>query len=201
MTDEEGSAESEFRTSIETRRLLLRPPEPKDEAEIAMLSAGPGIADGLAALPCSGKNQIGVTFVIVERKSGLLIGSAMYGAMADRPAATEASCWIGEPHWGRGYATEAMQAVVDRAFTDRRIDILWSSNRVMNARGRRVIEKCGFQFREAGMARSPILRGAVPVERFSLERRNWQALRAWSAATTTKAANKSEGYESRKDLT
>jgi len=141
MTDEEESAESEFRSSIETRRLLLRPPERKDEAEIAMLSAGPRIAEGLAALPCPGRNRIGGTFVIVERSSGLLIGSAMFGPMADRPAATEAACWIGEPHWGRGFATEAMQAAVDCAFADLRIDLVWSSNRVMNQRGRRVIEQ------------------------------------------------------------
>jgi hypothetical protein len=44
-----------------------------------------------------------------------------------------------------------------------------------------VIEKCGFQFRETGMVRFPILNGAVPVERFALERRTWAALRAWSA--------------------
>jgi RimJ/RimL family protein N-acetyltransferase len=200
MTDEEESAESEFGSSIETRRLALRPPAPEDEAAIALLSASPRIADGLATLPCPGRNDIGETFAIVERSNGLLIGSAMYGSMTDRPAATEAACWIGEPHWGRGYATEAMQAVIDRAFADRRIHTLWCSNRVMNERGRRVIEKCGFQFRETGMARSPILRGAVAVERFALERRNWQALRAWGTATIAKAANKSTGYESRKDL-
>jgi RimJ/RimL family protein N-acetyltransferase len=199
MTDEEESTESEFGSSIETRRLALRPPAPEDEAAIALLSASPRIADGLAALPCPGRSDIGETFVIVERKNRVLIGSAMYGAMVDRPAATEAACWIGEAHWGRGYATEATQAVIDRAFADRRIQTLWCSNRVVNGRGRRVIEKCGFQFREAGMARSPILRGAVPVERFALERRNWEALRAWGAVTIARAANRDRDYESRKD--
>jgi RimJ/RimL family protein N-acetyltransferase len=200
MTDEEESAESEFRSFIATRRLALRPPATDDESGFAVLSASPKIAEGLAALPCPGLGDLGETFAIVERDNNMLIGSAMYGAMADRPAATEAACWIGELHWGRGYATEAMQAVIDRAFTDRRVHTLWCSNRVMNQRGRRVIEKCGFQFREAGMARSPILRGAVPVERFALERRNWQALRAWGTATIAKATNKSKGHESRTDL-
>ena len=58
---------------------------------------------------------------------------------------------------------------------------LWCSNRASNARARRVIEKCGFQFRGTGMVRSPTLFGAFPVERFVLERRNWASLKAWGA--------------------
>jgi hypothetical protein len=34
------------------------------------------------------------------------------------------------------------------------------------------------------MVRSPILKGAVPVERYVLERRNWAALRAWGLPRT-----------------
>jgi hypothetical protein len=62
----------------------------------------------------------------------------------------------------------------------------------MNHRARRVIEKCGFQFRETGMVRSPVLRGAVPVERFALERRNWAALRAWGLPPTKRRRRSGE---------
>jgi RimJ/RimL family protein N-acetyltransferase len=189
MTDGEEGEEPEFRSSIETRRLYLRQPGAHDEAEIATLSAGRAIAENLAALPCPVHGENGETFVVVERKSLCVIGSAIYGPMADRPRATEVACWIGEVHWGNGYATEATQALIDRAFADQRIGILWCSNRVMNHRARRVIEKCGFQFRETGMVRSPILKGAVPVERFVLERRNWAALRAWGLGHATHERN------------
>jgi RimJ/RimL family protein N-acetyltransferase len=189
MTDEEEGEEPQFSSSIETRRLYLRPPQPHDEAEIASLSAGRAIAENLAALPCPVHGEHGETFVVLERKSAHLIGSAIYGPMADRRRATELVCWIGERHWGHGYATEATQALIDRAFADETIDILWCSNRVMNHRARRVIEKCGFQFRETGMVRSPILKGAVPVERFVLERRNWAALRAWGAPMAKRERN------------
>ena len=46
-------------------------------------------------------------------------------------------------HEGRGYATEATQAVVDLAFADTGATAVWCSNRVSNSRARRVIEKCG----------------------------------------------------------
>jgi RimJ/RimL family protein N-acetyltransferase len=193
MTDGEEGEEPEFRSSIETRRLYLRQPRPHDEAEIATLSAGRAIAENLAALPCAVHGENGETFVVLERNSKRLIGAAMYGPMAERRRATEVACWIGESHWGFGYATEATQALIDRAFADQRIDILWCSNRVMNHRARRVIEKCGFQFRETGMVRSPILKGAVPVERFVLERRNWAALRAWGLARTNAWNGESHG--------
>jgi RimJ/RimL family protein N-acetyltransferase len=189
MSDGEQGEEPEFRASIETRRLHLRRPLPHDEAEIATLSAGRAIAENLAALPCPVHGEHGETFVVVERNARRLIGAAMYGPMAERRRATEVACWIGESHWGFGYATEASQALIDRAFADDRIDILWCSNRVMNHRARRVIEKCGFQFRETGMVRSPILKGAVPVERFVLERRNWAALRAWGLPSAARERN------------
>jgi GNAT superfamily N-acetyltransferase len=175
------SEESELRLRIETARLSLRRPRTGDEAEIAVMSAGRRIAENLAALPCPDSGGIGETFVLVERCKNRLVGAGMYGPRVDRPSATEIACWIGEPHWGKGFGTEAAQAVIDRAFADERIGILWCANRVLNDRARRVIEKCGFQFRETGMVRFPILNGAVPVERFALERRTWTALRAWGA--------------------
>jgi RimJ/RimL family protein N-acetyltransferase len=106
--------------------------------------------------------------------------------MPDRPGAIEVATWIGEAYWGRGYATEATHAIIDRAFTETGISVLWCSNRVSNSRARRVIEKCGFQFRETGMVRSPASFGAVPVERFVLERRNWTSLKSWGAAVAEK---------------
>jgi hypothetical protein len=44
-----------------------------------------------------------------------------------------------------------------------------------------VVEKCGFQYRGTGMVRAASRSGAVPVERFVLERRNWESLKAWGA--------------------
>ena len=124
---------------------------------------------------------------MVERRSGTVVGLSAYGQMSDRPGAIEVATWIGEAHWGRGYATEATHAVIDRAFCETGITILWCSNRVSNGRARRVIEKCGFQFRETGMVRSPASFGAMPVERFVLERRNWASLKSWGAGSSEEA--------------
>ena len=181
MPGEEDEEGYQFGFVIVTSRLWLRVPNAKDSAAMAVLAASPIVADNLAAAPCPLAGETGERFAVVDRHSRAIVGGASYGPMVDRRASLEVAAWIGEPFWGRGFATEATQAVIDRAFADQRIQVLWCSNRASNQRARRVIEKCGFQFRETGMVRSPSLRGAMPVERFVLDRRNWRSLKAWGA--------------------
>jgi RimJ/RimL family protein N-acetyltransferase len=180
MRGGEDEEEFEFSALILTRRLLLRPPDQGDLAAITVLSRNPRVAENLAASPGERRGDFSGSFAVVEKDGGAVVGATAYGPMPSRPAAVEIATLIGEPHWGRGYATEATQALIDRIFADGRILVLWCSNRASNLRARRVVEKCGFQFREAGMERSPSGR-AMPVERFVLERRNWTSLKAWGA--------------------
>ena len=77
----------------------------------------------------------------------------------------------------------ATQTAIDRAFADPATTRVWCSIRVSDGRARRVVEKCGFQYTGTGMGRSPGSPGAVPVERFVLERRNWASLKSWGAPT------------------
>src|SRR5690606_17083505 len=126
----------------------------------------------------------GVAFAVFDRQSGALVGASGYGPLADSPAAIEIATWIGEEYWGHGFATEASQAIIDFVFGRRPADVLWCANRAGNGRARRVIEKCGFQFRGGGMTRAPLLQAAMPVERFALERRNWVSLKSWAAPGT-----------------
>jgi RimJ/RimL family protein N-acetyltransferase len=166
---------------IATRRLWLKLPDEDEAAVATTLATSPAVARDIVAAPAPAAGVDGETFVVIARRQRLLVGSAGYAAIADRPSAAEMALWIGEAHWGQGYGTEAAQALIDRVFANPRIEILWCSNRVINERARRVVEKCGFQPRGNGMVRSPSLRGAYPVERFLLDRRNWASLKAWGA--------------------
>jgi RimJ/RimL family protein N-acetyltransferase len=176
--DDEGP---ESPSVIVTRRLWLKLPDDDQAAAAEALAASPAVARDIVAAPAPAVGTDGETFVVVAREQRVVVGSAGYAAIADRPSAAEMALWIGEPHWGRGYGTEAAQGLIDRVFANPRIDVLWCSNRVINDRARRVVEKCGFQPRGNGMVRSPSLRGAYPVERFLLDRRNWASLKAWGA--------------------
>src|SRR5438270_10225050 len=98
-----GEGEFEFGSVILTRRLILRHPEKRDRDAIAALAANPRVAENLAAAP---GERGGSTFAVVEREGGAVVGSSGYGPMPERPGAAEIACWIGEPYWGRGLATE-----------------------------------------------------------------------------------------------
>ena len=107
------------------------------------------------------------------------VGTAV-GFLAERDGTgLELGYWIGEPHWKRGYATEAAHALVDLAFRSTAISVLHCSVRVINPASRRVIHKCGFQYAGQGMMNS-IVSGQVPVERYRLDRKTWESLRSWS---------------------
>jgi RimJ/RimL family protein N-acetyltransferase len=172
----DGGFGEEFAFRLATPRLALRPRRQADETVIEALAANPAIAPNLCAtFPAETANAL----VIVERRNGRVVGAAAHG-ITGLGSGMEISLWVGEPYWGRGYGTEAAQALIDHAFADIAVEAVWCANRVTNARARRVIEKCGFQFRGNGMVRQPG-RGAFPVERFALDRRNWASLKAWGA--------------------
>ena len=80
---------------------------------------------------------------------------------------------------GQGYATEAVRALIDYAFTDLGHDALQAGARVTNPASRRVLEKCGFQWTGVGLYRIRAINSSAPIDRFRLERRVWSSLKGW----------------------
>lgn len=174
--------------ALATSRLVLRRWRAGDAGALAALAAnapagreGDELADARGWIARARVSEGAAAFVVTLAADGTAIGACALAPSPDLQERRELGIWIGEPFAGRGYATEALQALIDHAFAGEGLDQLWSVCRVTNGRARRVIEKCGFQFRENGMARSVVLRGAVAVERFVLERRNWLSLKAWGS--------------------
>lgn len=172
---------------LRTARLVLRPPGAADAPAIAALANDFGVAEMLAHVPhpysladaedfllVAGSS---VVFAVTRRMDGAVMGICGLRPTS-RPAAADLGYWLGRPFWGRGYATEAAHAVVDLAFRLEGIDCVLAGCRAVNGRSRRVLEKCGFQFRGAGTFVSRAA-GRVSNENFGLERRTWMALRTW----------------------
>lgn len=121
------------------------------------------------------------TFAVRLRATGRFIGAAGYTPMPES-GAVHLGYWIGQPFWDQGYATEAAHAVVDHAFAETPVDELVASVRPTNPASRRVLEKCGFQYRDSGMMRSLVHNGAVAVENYRIDRKTWRALKDWRNA-------------------
>ncbi len=113
------------------------------------------------------------------RASGAVIGACGFTAGDRHPP--EIGYWLGVKHWGKGYATEAVRALIDFAFTDLDADAILSAARVTNPASRRVLEKCGFQWTGVGLLRIRAIASSAPIDRFRLDRGLWASLKSWGA--------------------
>jgi RimJ/RimL family protein N-acetyltransferase len=83
-------------------------------------------------------------------------------------------------HWGHGYATETVRALIDYAFGELEYDALVAGARVSNPASRRVLEKCAFQWTGVRLTRIRAINSAAPVDRFRLDRKLWGSLKRWA---------------------
>src|SRR6202165_5208953 len=179
---------------LETERLVLRAPRLEDAQRIAMLANERRIAENTARIPhpyaladaeaflaAANRSDRETTFVIVLT-DGTLIGACGLelregpGTAGTMP---ELGCWLGVAYWGRGFATEAVRALIDHAFTDLEHEMLISGARVNNPASRRVLEKCGFQWTGVQLSRIRAINSAAPIDRFRLDRGLWASLKSW----------------------
>ena len=173
---------------LETKRLVLRAPRLVDGKSVAALAYDRRIAENTARIPfpyritdaeswIAGANIEPGEETYLITLDGTIIGGCGFD-LRDGPA-PEIGYWLGTKYWGKGYATEAVRALIDHAFTDLALPALQSSVRVTNPASRRVLEKCGFQWTGVGLCRIRAIGSSVPVDRFRLERGIWTSLKSW----------------------
>ncbi|QQR39252.1 GNAT family N-acetyltransferase [Devosia rhizoryzae] len=104
-------------TRIETSRLVLRAPRPDDAPCIALGMGEFEVARWLAPVPWPYTLAMAIDWVRMAPENGLFVvdlpGRGLIGCVV---LGAELGFWIGRPHWGRGYATEAASAVLDWYF-------------------------------------------------------------------------------------
>jgi RimJ/RimL family protein N-acetyltransferase len=177
---------------LETKRLALRAPQLEDAKTVAMLANDRRIAENTARIPhpyrladaegfIAGANKtVSDALFLVALRDGTVMGAC--GLMQASDEVPELGYWLGVPYWGKGYATEALHALVDYAFADLGHDALQAGARVTNPASRRVLEKCGFQWTGVGLYRIRAINSSAPIDRFRLDRRVWSALKGWGRA-------------------
>lgn len=150
---------------IDTARMVMRPPKAGDGAALceAILESLVDLRRFLASLPWVAVEQTlassetfcrnaqanfllrkDLPFLLFDKASGRLLGSTGLHRTDWAVPKTEVGYWLRSSCVGHGYVQEAVQALVDYAFTQlgaARVELITDED---NTRSRRVAERCGF---------------------------------------------------------
>lgn len=157
---------------IETARLILRPWEDADAPALFRVARDPEVGPraGWAAHRDVDESLriirtvLGMpeTYAVVPKghegsapigSVGLMIGEASSLARNGREA--ELGYWLGRDYWGRGLTPEAAGALVDHAFRDLRLEVVWAGYYDGNEQSRRVQQKLGLSPSHVHVAQTP----------------------------------------------
>jgi RimJ/RimL family protein N-acetyltransferase len=179
---------------LETRRLWLRWPFHADAERLLSLAGDRDVAEMTAAIPHPYPPEAIAPFIVRARAGNAAgrhlqlvltrvsepskaIGMAGIGPNAE--GLPQLGYWIGRPHWGHGFATEAVRVLIDAFFALTEHPRLEACTRVVNPASRRVLEKCGFAYHGAGLGEFPARGGLLPIDHFHLDRGAWESLKSW----------------------
>lgn len=85
-----------------------------------------------------------LSFNVVERASGAIVGACAFKGPPDAEGVVELAYGIDPANWGRGFATEAAGALVEFAFGSGRVRRVRAHTKSSDGASARVLTKCGF---------------------------------------------------------
>ena len=136
---------------VETRNLKLVPKTVDDVwAQIAAMSEDQKaeVSPHWLALVhnVTGVDPWVLGFAMVHRVTNVRVGSGGFKGPPDADGIVEIAYGVAPEHQGRGYATEAAEALVAYAFSSGQVRVVRAHTLPDNVASKRVLEKCGFRF-------------------------------------------------------
>jgi len=175
---------------LETERLLLRPPEPRDVAAIVTWIGDWDVAKNLSKCPHPYHEEDAQAFIaraaegrargsdfafaITRKSDGLYMGQI---GLHLKDGRFELGYWLGKPFWKSGYASEAAHRIAAFAFKSLRAESIWAGWFQDNPASGHVLEKLGCKPDGAAL-RECLARGHdVPCNLVTLSRADFFAPR------------------------
>src|SRR5277367_1055690 len=142
--------------TLRTRRLILRPFTRDDIPELIPLIGAREVAATTRRIPYPYTEADAEEFVThgldkneINLAIALLGSLRLVGGAILRPDMThqhaELGYWIGVPHWGNGYATEAARELVRYGFEELRLHRIYASHTSSNPASGRILVKLGMK--------------------------------------------------------
>ncbi|MFZ5792688.1 MAG: GNAT family N-acetyltransferase [Pseudomonadota bacterium] len=179
-------AERRRRSTLETARLRLRPLRRDDSPVIERLAGEWEVARYLAQAPLpfppgeaapwiASLARSGEIALAIERRADrVFLGCC--GCTVEADGVPDVGYWLGRPHWGQGYATEAVGRLVKHLFEDRGAARVTAAALPENPASIRVQERLGFIYAGAQEREFPARGGRRLLERRTLDRARWREL-------------------------
>ncbi|MBQ6382832.1 MAG: GNAT family N-acetyltransferase [Clostridia bacterium] len=154
---------------LETPSLILRPMVMKDAEDIYVYSSDPEVARYVLWEPHRSvrdtrmyiryirslyHNGLPSSWAVVLRETGRVIGSVGFMWVSEENSSAEVGYSLSRQYWNRGYATEALSAVLRSAFSVLPLNRIEAQRDLRNPASGRVMEKCGMH--QEGTLRSRI---------------------------------------------
>lgn len=129
------------------------------------------------ALPGWKRKQL-YTFAITSRNRRDFIG--VISITTDETCRDQRGFWFAKEHWGKGYATEAAEAVTDWAFLELGLPRIVTSNALVNAASHQI--KAHGPWELVGVKDDNYVSGTHPTAIWSVTREAWLAWRGGKAS-------------------
>ena len=141
---------------LETDRLILRMWTRKDAPALFAYASDPDVGPNAGWKPHANEGESrmiidqlfrrNMTWAIVEKETGVIVGSIGFEKDAYRPgiASREMGYSLSEDCWGRGIMTEAARRLLQYGFMEMNLRSIMIRTGEANQRSQRVIAKCGF---------------------------------------------------------
>lgn len=161
--------------SIQTDKLVLRRFRRSDAARVVALIGNLSVSRWLTRVPFPYFEKDAQQFIerhrdddkaMVITRSDEIIGCCAIDA--------ELGYWLGQPYWGRGYMSEAAQAIVERYFRSTRDD-LQSGFILGNIGSEKILTKLGFTPTHTDEAVCSSLGRLVVLQKMTLTHDAWEA--------------------------
>lgn len=177
---------------LTTERLTLRPLTPADAADLFAVFSDPAVvrywsaepwtsaafAEGAIARALDGyREQSEVRFGIELVETGALIGTVNLHHFFPQNRRCELGYALGSLHWGKGYATEALEVALDYGFHELRLNRIEADIDPRNGASAAVLERLGFR-KEGYMPERWFVHGQLAdTVNYGLLRSYWDARR------------------------
>ncbi|WP_292044578.1 GNAT family N-acetyltransferase [Massilia sp. UBA6681] len=175
---------------LTTERLTLRPMTMLDAADLFAVFSDPAVVRYWSAEPWTSvafaesaiaraleayREQSEVRFGIELAETGLLIGTVNLHHFFPQNRRCELGYALGSPHWGKGYATEALEVALDYGFHELRLNRVEADIDPRNGASAAVLERLGFR-KEGYMPERWFMHGQMAdTVNYGLLRSYWDA--------------------------